>query len=622
MKYCPNCGADVGDKALYCGVCGAQLSAQPAEPEDAHGAGSQDATQPMPPPAAPSRAGAPQTATTGTRPLGGRLPLLLGALAAVLLVLVAGVATISALVRDGGADPARVMPQGTLGYAGITLDADPRALYAAYRASAKLRGDEDHGWLSEMFADARKDGVDIERDLLPWMGRDLGVGAFDPTSADSAERQDGTLPVDTRTLFAIAVRDGSEGQARAGLDRVLSARAGGGEGALERATYKEATITSIPFPQMAYTVTDGVALLGDSPEVVQAGVDRLRGDKPNLTENKDYRRVLENLPEGRTAWFYADAKPYLTKYARGADISGVEATGLPTRGLLGGSLSPMEGGNRIDFYSYAPNSPYAVDLSDDGPAGQKLAKLVPSDSYFFYAGEDLSGTWKRARANVEKTLNGLGRGDVLVALEQQAGVDLDKDVFGPYTGEYGVAMAPPAPGQAAGSGFAMLLETPDPKAAREGLDRVRQRLEQNMPIFRKTEVAGNTAYLVDDGSGGSEHPGYMLGDDYVALAANEVQLRLIAEHKGSLSGNADFQQAVDALDYREDGLMYIRVQDLLDVVYRGRPEAEARAREEARGNPIQSYLLNLKSVAMGTDVSKGESRGTVLLYTGNNEKGD
>lgn len=594
VKYCPACGAGIRAGSTFCGLCGTRL---PVE---------------QPGLVTPTPAASSGPRANGVPAARGKAPLLVGALMAVLLALVVGITSIRALIRPD-VDPARAMPRETVGYAAVSLGADPLTLYASAKASQKLAGKGDPGWLTELLADSREDGVNLEADILPWVGRKAAVGAYSPTASDGPE---GVYPQDTETLFVLSVKN--EKAARAGLRKMLAGRQGGDEDGLEETTYKKTSITSAKYGTTAFAVTDGMAILGRSEETVQAAVDSLRGDRPNLTESAGYKRVLKNLPDARTAWFYLDAKPWLSRAGDRAELARLKAPGLPTEGLLGGSLSPMKGGNRIDFYGYAPDNPYGIDSKDDDAAGERLAKLAPGDSYLFYAGEDLSAWWKRTRENMEETLGGIGAGDTLLRMEQEAGVDLEKDLFGPYTGEYGVAMAKPQPGQPAGTGFALLLETPDRDMARQSLERVRARLEEDQPVFRNTEIAGKEAFLLDNGSAESPSAGYVLDDGHLAVGS-EPMLRRVIEHKDTLAEAPLYQNAVGQLEHRDDALLYVDVRGALDTIYRDRPEERERMLAKAKANPVTAYMSRLRAVVIATDVRGDESWGSMLLINGNKE---
>jgi hypothetical protein len=578
---------------------------------------------------------------------------LLAGVAALILALAGGGALAARAMRPAPPpDIARAMPQDSLGYFTVSMDTDPQTLYASARASMKLAGRPEPEWLTELLQEAREDGVDIEADILPWMGRSFGIAVtgvrpkdrpelgadldgeglgamedgddLDPTFGASPLGEEEDEDREEDILLGIAVKD--DARARAGLRKLIEADAGRGRPQARESAHDGVQILSIERSgsedDFHIGVTNQVALMSNRLPVLQAGIDRLKGKGPNLAASPNYSRVLNNLPGRRTAWGYLDTEPIVKELRSDRDFRGVDPSEVFTRQLIGFGLSPMEGGTRLDMYSYSPDAQEAPPAKPDALAGDKLLDVTPQDAIFLYSGEDLSAWWKHTRERMSKVMQSAARadeddpegeepGDMFAEVERETGINLDRDVFGPYTGDFGVTMLPPLREGSLAEGLAMLLETPDPAAARQSLEKLRGVVDPTGERLRPERLNGAEAYLVselseEDGT----RAGYMFGDGYVAVSPSERTLERLASGGPSLAQSPRFQRAAAALTRRKSALAYVDVQAVLDVVYRDRPGD----RERLKQNPAGRYLLSLDTVTLGSETDRDETWSSLLLH--------
>lgn len=596
-NVCPHCGSVHEPDADRCPSCGRPLldsaSTQPVDTPRGNTASLGDEVTATYQPAVSN---------------GSRLPLLLGGLAAILLSLLAGAFFVTnALGRDPEIDTARAMPPDSLGYVGITLDTDPQLLYAGARASMKLANTSGPEWFASWISRAKQDGVDIEADILPWTGRSMGV---DITGIHKTSN--GGLARPSDVLFALSVKD--ERAARAGLRKVLQARARAtSDTQREEESYKGTAVLSLR-DGTSVAVTNRVALIATSPEDVRDGIDRLQGTLPSLAGSEGYKRVLKNLPARRTAWFFVDAEPWTKVLQDNRALDALQVGGLPASALVGASLSSMQGGQRLDFYSYTPGRQSPPPAGNGGPAGERLAAVAPANAYLLYSAENLSGWWHQTRSRLSDRSGdrsaAINAGDVLKAVEESSGLDLDHDVFGPYTREYGVVIIPTASRQSRAGSFAVLLETKDPATARASLEKLSGALSEDGPPFSRREIAGKEAFVAEDSPSAEAQPGYLLGEGYAALALSPSALEQVADDDSRLAGSPGFKDAVSRLDRRGSTMVYVNVQSALDAVYRDRP----MDRPKLQDNPAGFYVSRLSTVLIGADSGRDENRGSLLLY--------
>lgn len=616
LKACPNCGAQNPAWAQLCGQCGYSFLAE-AETQAAGLTG---------PAAYPPESTAPRYERVA--PPRGRGPLVVAALAALVLLLAGGsYFTINALRGAPAVDTARAIPANAPGVMGMSLGADPEILYASAKATMQLSGNKEPEWLTSLRDNMKADGVDLEADVLPWLGRNMNVSVSPRAGADDAPAEGDPLQSEllpqVDVLFTVAVKD--EAAARAGMRKILQARAtdeAQGSVAIEESTYKGVTILSATGGEgpdaPSAAVTERMALFAGRPEAVQGGIDRLQGGGTNIAQSEEYKRVQRNLPGDRTVWMFVDGKALTESLGDLNPADRAEAAGVPTDSLFGAALSPVEGGNAVNFYTYAPDTrtvPPAETTAPSGVVGEELASYAPAESYFFFAARNLATWWQGVRDRLDKG----GEDDPQAALlggffsqlEERTGLSLDRNFFNAFTGEYGMAVTPTDRASSIADGLAILIETPDAAAARRFVDDVRGSLEKRFVPIVRNDVAGREAYFIDTGSPGESSPGLLVGDGYIALGASEAALAQVPTSGANLGSQPEFQRGVRNLARRQGGVMHIQVQSMLDSIFKGPPESRANFEK----NPVGGYISRLRTVTMGTETKGDESWGNILLYT-------
>lgn len=535
--------------------------------------------------------------------------MLFGALGVIAVLLLAAGLFIRASLRPRPVmDTALAMPPDSYGYLGVSLQADPQLLYAGARAGVRLSGRAEPPLFTLLQSTTSRNGVNLEADVLPWLDRTMGV----TVTGVSALREGANIrPTAPQLLWVLSVKD--EEAAADGLLSILQARArASGASRIEESRHKGVRVLTVP-RSISVAVTERLALIGPSAATVQGSIDRLQGEGASLAANEGYKRALANLPESRTAWLFSPLGPWSQLLNGDPAIEALKTAGLSTDAQVSATLAPMQGGNRVDFYTYASEGGGARPAQAVPKAGERLAAVAPESSYLMLAGRNLGGWWKGLRARLgSRTYLGFPIEDLLRSFEEPAGISLDTEVFGAYTGEYGAIMLVNDSATRRVESAAVLLEAPDAGAARASIEAMRKGLVNNGSAFAPMRISGVEAFVTGPPTGNSVQAGYILGDGYVAGAVSLPVLHQVAGSGPRLADTQTYKEAVRQLEYGRSAMLFADVPGALANLYKDRPADRRRLESTAIG----TYIKGLRAVTLGADSGGGESRGSLLLFTG------
>jgi hypothetical protein len=343
---------------------------------------------------------------------------------------------------------ARLVPADALAYVHLSTDpdrvADARlARYAAALPSvARLR--------DQVVAAVSPRAFDLERDVRPWLGDELAYAAVSP--------------VDSVVLAAVADRPGAE---------ALVARVGNLSGA-ER--YRGVRVLIAGPTALAFA---GDFLAVGTEAAVRAVIDLEQGDGERLSDLPAYRRAMAGRPQARSLDAYASAAGVRQVLAPRDGLPGALGALLDRPGLtaVGASLSAEPRGvrARVRLAGGAPR---------DAAFEPVLLERVPERAAA-YAG-------LRSALRLSRVLGRLGAQDALdrftEALAAEAGIDFERDVLAPLSGELAIAVTGAADDPAGTGGGAPVLtlkaRTAEPRRTGAALARLQE------PIARRLAVAG------------------------------------------------------------------------------------------------------------------------------------
>lgn len=238
----------------------------------------------------------------GRRGAGSRLLIGVGI---ALVVLVGGSAAFAfSALRGGGAQPEEALPSTALAFAKVDLDPSAGQKIQAARFLSKLPDTgldldeeslEDADLRREIFEGLQQDDaglgeLDYETDVEPWLGQRMGVAMLPPVEG---------APPESSFVLALQVTD--QGQAQAGLERLLSSGADRGNGA-----DGEGTSGGDGGETYGLVVGPDYALIAATQEVAQDAVDAAQD--ASLAEAEDFSADMAAIGEDGIAAFWVDVE--------------------------------------------------------------------------------------------------------------------------------------------------------------------------------------------------------------------------------------------------------------------------------------------------------------------------
>lgn len=327
---------------------------------------------------------------------------------------------IAACGGSGGAadaDPAKAVPSGTaLYFEGVVRPEGDQREDVLDAAGKVLRTDDPEAKIRELLDKAMErsdDAVDYDKDIAPWLGEKAGVWVTG-------------FQRDKPGYVVVAAAKDTE-KAQDAIDKGLQKNGG--------------KVTDRTYEGVEYRVDeDGVAagIVGDFFAVgteaeFKRTVKAEKGD--SLADDDRFKDTVGELDDDRLGLFYADTKPFFEQALKSdPDTAGqleqIRAI-FPIDKLepIGGVL--LADGDRIRFDTLMRGKGVSALRASFGPllgTGETaLIKELPGDSWGAYGAPNVGPGLKSLFTRVAGAFGGAA---AMQQLEQQYGINLDRDVFG------------------------------------------------------------------------------------------------------------------------------------------------------------------------------------------------
>lgn len=476
-------------------------------------------------------------------PRAKRRPMLVGGVAAVLLGCCA-LLFVAALVFI--ADPfglnifarltgrydaaATVMPADTGLYAGVNLlNVNTEEIGRLVQPFVEAVGDGEvenlDGAQNEIAAEIESElGIDIETDVVPWIGQYLGFGVtgFTFDNFGAVESADWILAVEARDRgaadeFLLELRD------------ALSESSGNEIG---EQGYEDTTLyvmqSSSPGEQIAFGRSGSLVILGANLAAVQAAVDAQTGD--SLDESDHYRQIAGDLPRDRALTVYTtgdEIRAFLAQAGSASPIP-VNPAGLPLADFasVATTFSIIESGLQVDMVSYfdpeqLTAAQQALLDAADQPSG--TAGLYPDQTLAYLAGQRLDLLWLAIR---EATGDEVGFDESMDAFGREFGVNPHTELFPLLNGEWAIGLIGGQSGLLAAEleiplGFSVVAATDRPQELGDTVEAIRGSLEGQLLIVNEIETADLTSYEVSLSETAEPAFYFGLAQGYFFIASSE-----------------------------------------------------------------------------------------------------
>ncbi len=404
-------------------------------------------------------------------------------------------------------------------------------------------------------------GINYQQDIQPWIGNTMF--ALVPTTDSSDAIQD------ANALAIIGIEDPLK--ANNFLKKIQSQI----EATSETTKYKGIDITSSTDTRgnIIHTTLLGNKLLASNEiNAVKKSIDTYKGE-PSLSNSAQTKEIFQQKLELDNSL----AQVYFTNYDR-LIASSLQDSGLPENTIeslqILQSLSFGIGteNNKIKLQGLAKLDSQLVKQKYTNSPGQILTTL-PTETIAFVSGQGINNFWTGLSeiANQEPELKTAFDG-IRTSTKFVTGLDLDRDIFGWMDGEFALGIVPSPqpniPQLNIGLGGAFVLETSDRKTAQNTMDKLDNKIQQNLGIssqktnLKKTDI---TQWSIPS-SNLALSSGWLDKSNLLFALGNEDIKSLYEANKSSLKNNLKFQEIVQDLPKKNLGYFYLDMETIMTEI--------------------------------------------------------
>jgi Protein of unknown function (DUF3352) len=507
--------------------------------------------------------------------------------------LVAAVLILVLVVLPGGGSAApatgavRLVPADALVYVHVSTDPDREETTHALDLVGRFPsvGSLERRAVTSLRRFNRGTGVDFERDIRPWLGREAALALLNTTTAQ------------TGSVFILDVRDQSK--AREFLARLGEPSA--------TSTYHGATIQR--FGGQAFAFVSHYLAAG-TLDGVEAAVDAHAQPATSLASSGDYAAATTGEPAGRVADAYVSAAGVDRLLAPQTGALGVVGTLLRRPGLRSAGLSLTAHGDTASLRIQQALEPGSA----PGVAGLPLPSFAPElpgdmpgpDVAFADAG-GLSEVLPRLlrAASLGRTLAGVAR------RLDGVGIDLRRDIVNPlFSDEVAAALLPSA---SAVPTLLVLSRVDDEARAREALAQLQPGLTRLLgpavgtsaltPTFTQHQVGGVTAFQLRVSP--TFELDYAVADHRVAISTSLDGIAAWREGHAPVDKQAAFAATLGDRPSEVTSLTFLDLSQLLDLA------EESGLRDDPQYVQVRDDLRRVR--ALGLQTASGETESTAEI---------
>ena len=482
------------------------------------------------------------------------------------------------------ADPAAVVPSGAPIYLEATVQPEGSQRDEVEAVLKKvMRTSDPSAKLKQAFNDsARKDNVQFDRDVKPWLGK--RVGLFFTSFGRNGQNADGAavIATDDQDAALKTLRKGEKG--------------------LREKTYKD-TKYQVSRDDTAIAGIGDYAVIG-SEAGVRAVIETKDDSGRSLAKNDQYTKTRDEAGDG-IGFAYFDPNALLNAVASGG---GVNSTAIaPLRQVLAG-----QGTKSVGASVNAQSDGFSITTAALGAKASKVApgnasaalKGVPGDSWLAVGVGNIGGQLEQALRQFAQIggLAGTNVDQVLEQLRQQSGLDVRKDLLA-WMGDGAIFVRGESLGDIGGG---LIVDSKDPKSTQRGISRVARLLRrQGQTVTRVSGIGGVDVGISLQAKQGIDVYLVSAGDKFIA-AVGRGALEAALKPSSTLGDDAGFKAASAKLDGL-DPLLYFELQPVLTLA------DSAGAGNDAGFQKAKPYLQAFTALVAGTKREGDVSRGKVFV---------
>ena len=458
--------------------------------------------------------------------------------------------------------------------------------------------------LDELYSDIEEEtGINMEEDLFPWVGPEIAIAV--PTF-------DG---IDEVPGFVAFIGTSDVVAAESFLRKLLAIGEESGEPEYEEGvTHGYLTFVMDPSDDVSphVALTEGYIVIATGAETLESTLYRMQSgqERPSLFDNPGFQEAREAAESPRFGLMYVDVAAVMDQLDEEFDeeiVDSLDDFRDPLPDFIVASSSFIDEGILVSTSVDYPVQDQLFVPAITNSLGS--AGLAPEDTVALLSLVGGQEAWEKIRDEAAN-LPDVDLDEVFDEVENEIGVDIDRDIFGWMTGELAIAML--LPGEASFSTdeihASVYVEFDDRDKTLSSVEKIKAALEDGGVEFHVVDIEGVDAVvvdLIDEEELPSLMPGYVVLDEYVVVGTTLTSLRLAVEaERGdipSLQESPAFGRSLAAAGTSTDLMIYgdIRriVQEVLDQLEE--TELEEYGRTAAPFvDPLQAFLLG---VTVGED---------------------
>ncbi len=434
-------------------------------------------------------------------------------------------------------------------------------------------------------------GVDFKADIAPWIGTEMAVAVgglpfntlFDLSSASVS----GDTTQVEKALVTLVITSRDEKAAQAFLDKQRTHREGKGQ----KFTSSQAQGTTIyaqqggdPSPIVAFGIVRGSVMFATSADLIAAAAARDPNGKETLAANTRFQQVLAALPAGHLGFIFIDGAPLASAVSANSDkivgqIKGATAdrlreqlTSAAALQGIGLSISVLADGVAFDALAQVDRTKLSQasldqikELSD--PVSAERVSRIGSNALTALSFRLPASLGTQIREAIDSTPDAKTQ---VAAMEQEFGIDLNRDLLNWLQGEATIVLTPGEEilGSASPVTGYFALKPNDKAAAQEGMKRIAAAIDKaggGMFALREEQIGG-VAWQVF-GPMQQVAVGYAFVGDDLVIGVGPKTLAAIPSPKSPLSGSTVYQAGLKAVPAPNGGLMYVNLPDILTLAH-------------------------------------------------------
>ena len=533
--------------------------------------------------------------------------------AAAAVAIVAGI-VMFILVRElsrSGEATAEFVPSSALVYSSINLRPGLAQINRAMEVDDLLRTDDFTERIEDDLLEEIEDetGIHPLDDITVWLGTDITFALLD-LDDDSAE-----------WVLMAQVKDQDEAfdfaeNLREYLEDVLYTE-------FDEDEIGDADVWIANDEDLVIGLTEDYLMLADSENTLEDMLDNI--DSPParpLAEDEQFIAAREALPEGRVMFVYAQIEDSLEEIE---DIVGPLGDGDSvwnwasnnTPEFLAASLSFIDKGMRFDVVSEAASR----SLSLDSERNLRSAEAVPDNTLFLLSYAGVTEAWEELREALEESdpweAEDFER--FMDDLEDETGVDLQRDVIDSLAGEVSLAIMPggvtvPADGagldviESLSLDALVLASLEDPRGIEEALESLTDWIEDQGYVTDSDSIGSYKAVTLpldqfEDDVLRDFEAGYLITGDWLALGSSLESLESfhdVAEgDTDSLGSSGKYSSLTDLTPSPLHFFMYADIAGIVKMIVDGLDEDELDDYED----DVRPYVENLGAFMVASSLT-------------------